>query len=100
MDDTDESYAEFSAQVRVMHDAARGLPATPTPVQEQKLALYANPDVIPAYTANATSDVGSFRVERLLEDGDGADAKGAVGSGRPQDPAEAAQRAVREDLAA
>jgi len=53
VDDSDAFYAEFSAQVRVLNDAARGLPVTPTPDQEQKLSLYTNTDVVPEFGFSA-----------------------------------------------
>jgi pimeloyl-ACP methyl ester carboxylesterase len=52
-EDSDAFYAELSAQVRVLRDAARGLPVTPTPDQEQKLSLYDNTDVIPEFGFSA-----------------------------------------------
>jgi pimeloyl-ACP methyl ester carboxylesterase len=60
-EDTDAFYAELSAEVRVLRDAALGLPVTPTPDQEQRLSLYDNTDVIPefgfsALTANQCAD--------------------------------------------
>ena len=55
VDDTDESYGEFSAQVRVLLDAARGLPATPTPLQRQKLDLYTSTEVTPDFWFSATN---------------------------------------------
>jgi pimeloyl-ACP methyl ester carboxylesterase len=53
VDDSDAFYAEFSAQVRVLRDATRGLPVTPTADQELKLSLYANTDVIPEFGFSA-----------------------------------------------
>ncbi|MFI5733562.1 alpha/beta hydrolase [Kribbella sp. NPDC051587] len=54
VDDTDASYAEFSAAVRVYRDAANDLPVTPTSTQEERFALYDLPDVIPAFGFSAT----------------------------------------------
>ncbi|MFK4084658.1 alpha/beta hydrolase [Kribbella sp. NPDC020789] len=54
VDDTDASYAEMSAAVRVYRDAAAGLPVTPTPTQEQRFALYDLTDVVPAFGFSAT----------------------------------------------
>ncbi|GAA0613671.1 alpha/beta hydrolase [Kutzneria viridogrisea] len=61
VDDSEASYAEFSAQVRVLREAARGLAVTPTPDLEQKLALYNDPGVSAAFgfsaaTANRCAD--------------------------------------------
>jgi hypothetical protein len=44
--DSDAAYAEFSAQVVVVRDAARGAVVTPTAEQEQKLNLLASQEVI------------------------------------------------------
>ncbi|OXM52967.1 alpha/beta hydrolase [Amycolatopsis alba] len=54
VDDSDAFYAEFSAQVVVLRDAARGLAVTPTPTQEWKLSLYTDPKVEPAFGFSAT----------------------------------------------
>ncbi|MDX2971994.1 alpha/beta fold hydrolase [Kribbella solani] len=66
VDDTDASYAEFSAQVRVLRDAAAGLVVTPTPSQEQRFQLYDLTDVIPEFsfsanTANQCADRATSR---------------------------------------
>ncbi|GLZ41954.1 alpha/beta hydrolase [Actinokineospora sp. NBRC 105648] len=66
VDDTESSYVELSAQVRVLRDAARRLPVTPTPDQAAKLALYATPEVIPEFgfsaaTANQCADRAAVR---------------------------------------
>ncbi|MFD9959322.1 alpha/beta fold hydrolase [Amycolatopsis sp. NPDC058986] len=52
--DSDAAYAEFSAQVRVLRDAARGIAVTPTPAQEWKLALYTSSEVLPDFGFSAT----------------------------------------------
>ncbi|MFD2464681.1 alpha/beta hydrolase [Amycolatopsis samaneae] len=52
--DSDAAYAEFSAQVRVLRDAAHGVPVTPTPAQEWKLALYTETGVLPEFGFSAT----------------------------------------------
>jgi pimeloyl-ACP methyl ester carboxylesterase len=52
-EDTDAFYAELSAEVRVLRDAALGFPVTPTPDQEQRLFLYDNTDVIPEFGFSA-----------------------------------------------
>ncbi|WP_181770865.1 alpha/beta hydrolase [Amycolatopsis pittospori] len=54
VDDSDAFYAEFSAQLVVLRDAARGLAVTPTPEQELKLSLYRDQDVEPAFGFSAT----------------------------------------------
>nr|WP_199193015.1 alpha/beta hydrolase [Amycolatopsis sp. BJA-103] len=54
VDDSDAFYAEFSAQVVVLRDAARVLVVTPTPAQEWKLSLYDDPKVEPAFGFSAT----------------------------------------------
>jgi len=54
VDDEDASYQEFSAAVRVYRDAANGHPVTPTPVQEQRFALYDLAEVVPAFGFSAT----------------------------------------------
>ncbi|MFC0041351.1 alpha/beta fold hydrolase [Actinomadura rayongensis] len=59
--DTDAAYGEFSAQVRVLADAARGAPAVPTADLEAKLSLYESGEVMPAFgfaalTANQCAD--------------------------------------------
>ncbi|MFD7159981.1 alpha/beta hydrolase [Kribbella sp. NPDC059898] len=53
VDDTDASYAEFSAQVRVLRDAAAGKDVTPTPAQEQRFQLYDLTDVVPEFSFSA-----------------------------------------------
>ncbi|MEU5696704.1 alpha/beta hydrolase [Actinosynnema sp. NPDC020468] len=55
VDDTDASYAEFAAQVRVLVDAARGQVVTPTPALAAKLALYEKPEVTPEFGFSATT---------------------------------------------
>jgi pimeloyl-ACP methyl ester carboxylesterase len=52
--DTDEVYAEFAAQIRVLRDAADGKQVMPTDEQEQRFALYALTDVIPEFGFSAT----------------------------------------------
>ncbi|MFF5208301.1 alpha/beta hydrolase [Streptosporangium sp. NPDC000396] len=42
--DSDETYASFAADVRVLSDAARGVKVTPTPVLEQVLTGLSAPD--------------------------------------------------------
>ncbi|EME58828.1 alpha/beta hydrolase [Amycolatopsis decaplanina] len=54
VDDSDAFYAEFSSQVAVLRDAARGLTVTPTPTQEWKLSLYTDPNVEPSFGFSAT----------------------------------------------
>ncbi|WP_202869122.1 alpha/beta hydrolase [Kribbella antibiotica] len=54
VDDEDKSYADFSADVRVYRDAAKGLPVTPTPRQEERFALYNLTEVVPAFGFSAT----------------------------------------------
>ncbi|GAA0581779.1 alpha/beta hydrolase [Kribbella sandramycini] len=54
VDDTDASYAELSAAVRVYRDAAAGLPVTPTSTQEQRFALYDLAEVVPEFGFSAT----------------------------------------------
>lgn len=51
--DTDESYAELSARVRLLHDAARGVVVTPTPDQDAVLAFYTSTEVDPAFAFSA-----------------------------------------------
>ncbi|MGZ0146132.1 alpha/beta hydrolase [Kribbella sp. WER1] len=53
VDDTDASYAEFSAQVRVLRDAAAGKVVTPTPAQEQRFQLYDLTEVVPEFSFSA-----------------------------------------------
>lgn len=53
--DTDELYGEFSAQVRVLRDAADGLAVTPTAMQEERFGLYELGDVIPEFGFSATN---------------------------------------------
>ncbi|RJQ80876.1 alpha/beta hydrolase [Amycolatopsis panacis] len=65
-EDTDESYAELGAQVRMLRDVARGLPAQPTAVQQEKLALYTDTTVtrdfwFSASAANACADRAASR---------------------------------------
>ena len=55
VDDTDASYADFSAQVRVLRDAARGRTVTPTPTLADKLTLYNDPSVIPEFGFSASA---------------------------------------------
>nr|WP_245614545.1 alpha/beta hydrolase [Actinokineospora inagensis] len=55
VDDTDASYAELSAEVRVLRDAARRLPATPTDVLRQKLDLYTDPTSTPDFWFSPTN---------------------------------------------
>ncbi|WP_370949561.1 alpha/beta hydrolase [Amycolatopsis sp. cg5] len=43
--DTDAFYAELTAQVRVLRDAARGLAVTPTPEQAERFELYRSQEV-------------------------------------------------------
>ncbi len=64
--DFEESYVDFSGQVRVLRDAARGDTVTPTPTLALKLALYASPDVnaefgFSAATANQCADRAASR---------------------------------------
>ncbi|WP_405059654.1 alpha/beta hydrolase [Kribbella sp. NBC_01505] len=54
VDDTDASYAEMSAAVRVYRDAAAGLPVTPTPLQEERFGLYNLAEVVPEFGFSAT----------------------------------------------
>ncbi|MFI5565708.1 alpha/beta hydrolase [Amycolatopsis japonica] len=54
VDDSDAFYAEFSAQISVLRDAARGLIVTPTPTQEWKLSLYTDSNVEPSFGFSAT----------------------------------------------
>lgn len=51
--DTDAAYATFAANVRVLRDAADGLPVTPTDDQAGLLDLYANPNVLPDFNFSA-----------------------------------------------
>lgn len=53
--ETDTAYANFSDQVRVLRDAAQGVPAAPTADLEKLLTLYDSPDVIADYDASATN---------------------------------------------
>ncbi|MEV0681449.1 alpha/beta hydrolase [Actinosynnema sp. NPDC050436] len=53
VDDSDASYAAFSARVRVLRDAAGGAPVTPTPDLAQILALYDDPGVSAAFGFSA-----------------------------------------------
>ncbi|GAB3920158.1 alpha/beta hydrolase [Kribbella albertanoniae] len=53
VDDTDASYGEMSAAVRVYRDAAAGLPVTPTPLQEQRFGLYDLAEVVPEFGFSA-----------------------------------------------
>jgi pimeloyl-ACP methyl ester carboxylesterase len=55
VEDTDAAYAEFTAKVRVLRDAANGLPATPTGDYKALLALYADPNVLPQLNVSATT---------------------------------------------
>ncbi|OEJ23613.1 hypothetical protein AR457_02965 [Streptomyces agglomeratus] len=49
--DSDESYRSFAADVRVLADAAAGLPATPGPALDQMLRLSSAPDTEGAASA-------------------------------------------------
>jgi pimeloyl-ACP methyl ester carboxylesterase len=51
--DTDVAYVTFAANVRLLRDAADGLPVTPTDDQAVLLRLYANPDVLPEFNFSA-----------------------------------------------
>jgi len=51
--DSDEAYAAFSAKVRVLRDAARGVATAPTPDLEEYLDLLASADVTPAFWFSA-----------------------------------------------
>ncbi|SDZ25342.1 alpha/beta hydrolase fold [Amycolatopsis xylanica] len=51
--DSDAFYAELTAQVRVLRDAARGLAVTPTPDQAERLALYRSQDVVAEFGFSA-----------------------------------------------
>ncbi|MFI5711191.1 alpha/beta fold hydrolase [Kribbella sp. NPDC051620] len=53
--DTDELYGEFSAQVRVLRDAADGLVVTPTATQDERFGLYELGEVIPEFGFSATN---------------------------------------------
>jgi pimeloyl-ACP methyl ester carboxylesterase len=53
--DTDAAYAHLTANVRVLRDAANGLPVTPTDDQKALLGLYANPNVVPELNISATA---------------------------------------------
>jgi pimeloyl-ACP methyl ester carboxylesterase len=54
-EDSDAAYAEFSAQVVVLRDAARGAVVAPTAEQEQKLNLLASQEVIAEFGFSATT---------------------------------------------
>jgi len=51
--DTDEAYAAFSAKVRVLGDAAKGLVVTPTDDLDGYLGLLSSTDVVPAFSFSA-----------------------------------------------
>lgn len=55
VEDTDAAYADFSAKVRVLRDAADGRKVTPTPDLEDTLTLYATTDVLPELNLSATT---------------------------------------------
>ncbi|MGW7680847.1 hypothetical protein ACWGID_08935 [Kribbella sp. NPDC054772] len=61
VDDSDASYAEFSAQVRVLRDAAARKVVTPTPAQEQRFQLYDLTDVVPEVEGLAGAERGARR---------------------------------------
>ncbi|WP_051114739.1 alpha/beta hydrolase [Actinokineospora enzanensis] len=69
VDDTDASYTEFSAQVRVLRDAAHGLTVTPTADQEAKLSLYEDPTAYPefGFAANTTLQCADRAADRNPE---------------------------------
>ncbi|MGW5312216.1 alpha/beta fold hydrolase [Nocardia thailandica] len=54
VDDSDEAYAAFAAQVRALVDASLGVPVAPPPVLAAKLALYADTGVAPEFGFSAT----------------------------------------------
>ena len=54
VDDSAATYRELSAQLGILLAAARGASVQPTNAMEQRLALYANPDVIPELGASAS----------------------------------------------
>lgn len=55
VEDTDAAYADFSAKVRNLRDAAIGRKITPAPALAQLLALYANTDVLAELNLSATT---------------------------------------------
>lgn len=69
VDDSDASYAEFGAQVRVLVDASRGGVAAPTPGLEAKLALYEESAAIAEFGFSATvANQCADRPSRGVED--------------------------------